>query len=263
MLTLYHFADAVCGQKVRIGLSEKNLEWKSIEVELFNPEFMRGYIANINRNGVVPTLDVDGKLMNESNVILEYLDEAYPEPRLTPTDLFERARMRIWMAQIDIDVHVSVNALTFAVAFRPKFLQMTAEQREAHYNTMPDPEKRWRRRDLIDNGTQSRLYDIAVRRFLRLFNDMEARLADHQWLAGDSYSLADAAFTPYINRVDAVGFNRMWAKYPRLNGWFERVKSRKSYEDAFGKWNVPKSQAQWTAFAADAWPVIDKIAKAA
>ena len=42
----------------------------------------------LNPNGVVPTLIHNGVPIIDSSVILEYLDEVYPEPRLTPIDPF-------------------------------------------------------------------------------------------------------------------------------------------------------------------------------
>jgi glutathione S-transferase len=50
-----------------------------------------------NPYGKVPVLEDDGAVIYESAVIDEYLDEKYPAVRLMPSDLAERARVRIWV----------------------------------------------------------------------------------------------------------------------------------------------------------------------
>jgi glutathione S-transferase len=69
---------------------------------------------------VVPTLVDRDKVVPESNVILEYLDEAYPDPRLLPQDPYARASARLWTKQLDEDIHdASAAILSFGIAFRP------------------------------------------------------------------------------------------------------------------------------------------------
>ena len=68
--------------------------------------------------------------------------------------------------------------------------------------SIPDPIKRERRRDVIEKGLDSPYFKIAVARLLQLYRDMDAALANHAWLAGDRYSIADAAFTPYVVRLE-------------------------------------------------------------
>src|SRR5204862_5756958 len=86
MLTLYHNDMSLCAQKVRLGLAEKGLAWESHHLVLRAGEHQQPWYRKLNRRAVVPTL-VDGdKVVPESNVILEYLEEAYPDPRLLPQD---------------------------------------------------------------------------------------------------------------------------------------------------------------------------------
>ncbi len=56
------------------------------------PEYLK-----MNPNGVVPTLLHDGDPILDSSVIIEYLDEVFPEVKLTPIDPKERAKMRWWL----------------------------------------------------------------------------------------------------------------------------------------------------------------------
>ena len=95
MLALYHNDMSLCAQKVRVGLAEKGLEWESRHLVLRAAEHQQPWYLKLNRRAVVPTL-IDGeKVIPESNVILEYLDESFPDPALAPRDAYGRARMRL------------------------------------------------------------------------------------------------------------------------------------------------------------------------
>lgn len=91
-----------CAQKVRIVLAEKDLDWQSIHLSLRAGDSRTEDCKRLNPNGVVPTLITeDGKVLIESTVIMEYLDDAYPVKPLKPVDPTARARMRLWTKQLD------------------------------------------------------------------------------------------------------------------------------------------------------------------
>src|SRR6266540_2059859 len=84
MLALYHNDMSLCAQKVRVCLAEKGLEWESRHLVLRAGEHQQSWYRKLNRRAVVPTLLDGDKVIPESNVILEYLDETYPDPPLAP-----------------------------------------------------------------------------------------------------------------------------------------------------------------------------------
>ncbi len=97
MLYLYHAPPSVCAMKVRLVLNEKGLPWDGKILDLrrgdqFDPEYRK-----LNPNSVVPTLVHDGRVVVESTVIIEYLDEAFPSPALMSGDPYQRAVARLWM----------------------------------------------------------------------------------------------------------------------------------------------------------------------
>ena len=85
MLTLYHYWSSVCSQKVRLCLAEKKLPFQSRHIDLFTFEHWEPFYRKINQKGVVPALDHDGKIIIESNVLLEYLEDVFPATRLRPS----------------------------------------------------------------------------------------------------------------------------------------------------------------------------------
>src|ERR1700732_1643133 len=117
MLTLYHADTAVCAAKVRVTLAEKQLEWKGHLIDLNKGEQFHPDYVKLNPNAVVPTLIHDGVVVIESTVINEYLEEAFPERPLRPSDPAARARMRLWTKRED-SIHYAINTITTATLFR-------------------------------------------------------------------------------------------------------------------------------------------------
>ena len=95
MLELYHSINSVCAQKVRIALTEKGQEAKDHIMTLRGDQFEPAYLK-LNPNGVVPTLIHDGEPITESSLILYYIDDAFPEPPLMPTQPRRRHRVRMY-----------------------------------------------------------------------------------------------------------------------------------------------------------------------
>ena len=119
MLVLYHNDMSLCAQKVRVCLPEKGLPWENRHLVLRKGEHQQEWYRELNRRAVVPTLIDGDKVIPESNVILEYLEEISPDPALALEDAYGRARMRLWTKQLDEDIHDSSAAiLSFGIAFR-------------------------------------------------------------------------------------------------------------------------------------------------
>jgi glutathione S-transferase len=89
---------------------------------------------------------------------------------------------------------------------------------------------------------------------------MEDTLAQQRWLAGDTYSLADIAMTPYVNRLDMLAMSEMWVgNRPRLADWFERVKARASFKPSLLDMCPPDLTNDLKAFGAESWPDVKRL----
>ena len=84
MIELYSFPTSTCSLKVRICLAEKGLEYKEHRLSPGENGHLTEAYLRMNPNGVVPTLVHDGTVVIDSSVILEYLDEVFPEPFFSP-----------------------------------------------------------------------------------------------------------------------------------------------------------------------------------
>src|SRR5207244_6539222 len=172
----HHNDMSTCSQKVRLTLAEKKLTWENRHLDLRAGEHQKDWYIKLNPRAVVPTL-IDGDIVvPESNVINEYLDERFPDPPLKPADPFGRARMRLWTKQLDEGVHdAGIAVLSFAVAFRHQYLTR-GDAGTQMLESIPDPIKRERRRDVIERGLDSPHFKTAITRLLALYRDMDAAL---------------------------------------------------------------------------------------
>ena len=118
MLTLYQNPTAVCAVKVRLVLAEKELAWEARNLDLRAGDQHKPEYLKLNPNGVVPTLVHGDRVLSKSSVIMLYLDEAFPQRALQPSDPWQRAQMRLWMKRVDealmqqhhLDVHDEASA---------------------------------------------------------------------------------------------------------------------------------------------------------
>jgi glutathione S-transferase len=156
------------------------------------------------------------------------------------------------MKKIDDDLHAACSALTFAVAFRPVMLRMTSAQLEAHLQRIPNPAYRERQRLSIAHGLDAPHVADAIRSHDKFLGEMEATLARSAYLAGDDYSLADAAATPYVNRAAMLGMQDLWANRPKVAGWFERMQERASFARAITAWLTDADRERFAAPAGEA-----------
>ena len=98
MITLYDAPRCPYCARVRIVLAEKGVEYESVEIDLADRP---AWIYEKNPLGKVPVLEEDGFVLPESPVIMEYLEERYPEPALMPADPGDRALVRLWIERFD------------------------------------------------------------------------------------------------------------------------------------------------------------------
>ena len=98
MVTLYDADRCPYRARARIALAEKGVEHDVVEIDLTDRP---AWIYEKNDTGRVPVLEEDAWLLPESSVILEYLEERYPEPPLLPADAGERALARVLIFRHD------------------------------------------------------------------------------------------------------------------------------------------------------------------
>ena len=146
----------------------------------------------VNPIGKVPVLVLeDGRILAESNAILLYLAE---KTRFLPADRFDRGKAWEWLFFEQYTHEPSIAVRRSILTAPERATQRTPERLQA----------------LLESG------NFALR-------VLERRLAAADWLAGDSYSIADIALYAYTHVAHEGGYDL--AAYPGISRWIQRVKS--------------------------------------
>jgi glutathione S-transferase len=254
MLTLYDHPGSVCAQKVRLVLEELRLAWTPVIVDIHAGEQLQEYYLRLNPRGQVPTLDFDGNIIIESNVIIEFLADAYDDA-IRPKAPFARAQMRLWLKRLDENLHKSCGILTGAAnaAARAAAISKSGRSREDYFARIPDEGRRQWLPHVIDLGVRAPEVPGALKCFVDTVDDMAKTLAARPFLAGDAYSLADAGLTPYIVRLDRLGMGEIYARYPAVVAWYERICARPNFAAAIGRYDEPGDVGAWREGGEAAW----------
>jgi glutathione S-transferase len=105
-------------------------------------------------------------------------------------------------------------------------------------------------------------FAAAIRRLDKMVADMEQALADHEgrWLVGQTYSLADVGYAPYITRLDHLKFlDGMIEKRHRVAAWYDLMRTRTSYQEALAKWFNPRYLPLMEEKGSEAWPRVREL----
>jgi glutathione S-transferase len=260
MLYLYQGSTSVCSVKVRLALAEKGLAYEGEVLDLQRGDQHRPDYAKLNHNEVVPTLVHDGKTIIESTLIIEYLDEAFPAPPLMPADPYTRALARLFMKKVDDYLHAACSTITFATANRKVLIKKTPEDLAAHLAKIPNPDYRERQRLSIAQGLAAPHVAQALRAHDKYIGDMETALADQSYLAGKTYTLADAAATPYLFRAEILGLEPLWqGRRPKVAAWYDRIRSRPSFEAAVTRWMTDADRDRFTVPREETWAKAQEV----
>ena len=173
LLELYHHNISVCAQKVRLSLFEKGLVWKEHHIDLMKAEQVSPEYLAINPKGVVPTIVHDGHPVIESTVILEYLEEAFPEKPLRPADPLARAHMRVWAKIPDDGLHMACGTLSYAAAFADQVAAFHGRASlDARLAKLPDRARAARQAELFDNRLEAWFVPEHVRLYHKVLGDL-------------------------------------------------------------------------------------------
>lgn len=228
---LYNAPQSTCSQKVRICLWEKGLEFSEKKLDLFTGDQLTEEYKKLNPNGVVPTLVHNDEVIIDSSVIIEYLDELFPEQPLAPATPVGRAHMREWMRFFEEVPTPAVRVPSYNRVFLRLFQKMSDEEFIAFGESKP------LRKDFFlkmgRKGYSDKEMQQAEGRLRMTVERMEAQLQRNgPWLLGD-YSLADICIIPVIVRLNDIGLSRLWAECDKFKEWFSRFLERDALRQSF------------------------------
>lgn len=195
-MKLYYSPVSTYSQKALIALYEKGIPFEPEVVNLMSPEARTAYEA-IYPLGKVPFLKCDdGWEVPESTIIIEFLEDRYPEtPRLIPAEREAARQVRFIDRMCDWYVNEPVVELLFQkIGFRPADENRAAKARK----------------------------QVALN-----YGYMEHRLANQDWVCASGFSMADCALIPPLFYAQ---FSAPFADRPALARYWERAQQRPSYQ---------------------------------
>ena len=238
MLRLYHYWSSVCSQKVRMCLAEKDLDWESRHVDIFAFENYEPEYTRLNPKAVVPTLDHDGHILIESNIILEYIEDLFPDQvPLRPADPFERSIMRLWVYNSEELAHWNVNVCSHNLRHAKRMDQRyTHEQQIAAAEKCPNPMIALRLKRRLAVGVSVEEENEAYEKLDYLLDQMETAARQPAPGSRDKCSRwPTSPMAPMVNRIEVLARPEMIApaKRPKVADWWPRIQARPGYQTAF------------------------------
>ena len=234
MLTLYCFGPGANSLKPLLTLYEKGVPFTRRQLNPAVFEHHEDWFKAINPNGQVPALDHDGKIITESTVICEYLEDVFPEADpVRPADPYLAAQMRIWTKWVDEYFCWCVSTIGWHRRIGPLARSLSDEAFEEQVKAIPIYEQKvkWRR---AREGFPQEMLDEEMRKIAFSVKKLEARLSESPWLAGPDYTLADVC-----NFAIAGGMETNYAELvndkdtPHLMDWLKRINARPATQQMY------------------------------
>lgn len=195
MLKLYEHPLSAYAMKVKMALLEKGLEFQTFLPEGLANGTASGEFIQASPRGEIPALVDDDVLVFDSTIILEYLEDKWPQPALLPTTPAARARVRMIEDLMD-------------GLYEPNnwgVLEVTAFKRAS-------------------GALADRLIGYAKSNIDQLQHWLDAQLGDAQWFNGVQFGWGDIVVAPYVNRSAAYGYTPPAGS--KLAAWLTRVNAR-------------------------------------
>jgi glutathione S-transferase len=200
-MKIYDYGMAPNPRRVRIFLAEKGVEVPLEPVDIMQKENMTAEFKAKNPMGRVPVLELDdGTCIAESVAICRYFEETHPNPPLMGTDPKTKAEIEMWSRRMEFEVMMNVVG-----TFR---------------NTFPG---------FADRVKQVPAYaEVCQEAAVERVNWLDEVLSDREFIAGDTYSIADITALCSVDFAKAIKIRIDEEKQKNLARWYKAVSSRPS-----------------------------------
>jgi glutathione S-transferase len=192
-------------RKVRAFFHEKGVAYEHVQVSPFNPP--EGW-RETSPLGKIPALDHDGRIVNDSSVICQYLERLHPAPPLYPSDAYEFARA-LWFEEY---VDGGVVPVSGPNVFQPVVLRPLLSRKEPDAAALAEAAK------------------VAEEQLSPLFAYLESQLGARDYFVGNRLSIADLAVATVFVNLRHAGFPPAPSRFPRLAAFVERMHARPSFK---------------------------------
>ena len=189
---------------VRMFMAEKGIDLSRVQLDIMAGENRGDSYRQRNPFGQLPALELDdGRVISETVVICEYLEEKHPSPPLVGTTAEERAETRMWTRRAVLNV---VEPMSNGFRWK-EALSMFKDRMRTIPHAADDLKA------VAQDG-------------LKLFDQA---LAGKQWIAGSRFTLADITLYSMLDFFALVG-QPLDPALVNVGAWFRRVGARPSAE---------------------------------
>ncbi|PSB08583.1 glutathione S-transferase [Pleurocapsa sp. CCALA 161] len=192
MYKLYDFLPSGNGYKVRLLLTQLQIPFELIKLNILAGETRTPEFLAKNSNGKIPLLEIDSNtFISESNAILYYLSQ---ETTYFPQDKYQQAQVMQWLffEQYSHEPNIAT----------PRFWISELKQADKYQAQIE----------------QKRKLGYAA------LNVMEEHLKTHNFFVGEKYTIADIGLYAYTHVAEEGGFDL--TKFMAILDWLERIKSQ-------------------------------------
>ena len=207
-MLLYTCKTAPSPRRARMFIAEKGIDVPMQEIDLRSGEHFSEAFRRKNPHATVPTLELDdGTCISESDAVCTYFEALHPDPPLMGSDPKSRALVTMWNHRVEIDGFLAV-----AEGFRNRAKGFRDRAMPGRHN-VPQIEA------LAARGAQ---------RYRNFLQDLDERLAESEYVAGDAFSVAD--ITAFVAIEFARGALKIepGADQENIARWHEAVSTRPS-----------------------------------
>ena len=236
-LHLYHSGVSNCSMRVRMTLEEKGLAWTSHHLNILQKEHITPEYFGINPNGLVPTLVHDGRVIIESDDIIDYIDDQFPDPPLKPSGDGDREDMYYWLRRATAIHLQAVKTYVYYKRIGKRMAHSDADD-EKYRSLQTNPDLLEFHRKSTNEGFSDEEIDQARTTLRDCFSKMDAILETHDWLAGNRFSLADIAWVPLQFTLERLA-DYKFGSFDNVADWTRRLIARDSYQNGIIKWWPP------------------------
>ncbi len=195
MYQLYDFLPSGNGYKVRLLLTQLQIPFARIEVNILNNESRTPDFLLKNPNGKIPVLEIaSNQYLAESNAILFYLSQ---NTNYFPANRFEQSQVMQWLffEQYSHEPNIATSRYWISILGKEKEYKQALEQKK--------------------------ILGYAA------LNIMENHLKKQDFFVGKTYTIADIALYAYTHVAEEGGFNL--TEFPYIKRWLYRVENQPRY----------------------------------
>jgi glutathione S-transferase len=198
MLKIWGRVNSINVMKVMWCVEELGIPHERVDAGMAYGVVGDDFYGKLNPNRRIPTIEDDGLVLWESNVIVRYLSAKYGAGSLCPTDVGERALAEQWMDWQQTTAHADITFIFWAVV-----------------------------RDLKENQVPEKL-NAAASRLGKNWKIVDDQLAGREFLCGDRLTMADIPLGTAVWRWYNMDTER--PSLPNVEAWHERLKQRPGFQ---------------------------------